>query len=512
MVALACGLCSSAAVAGEVGGVPVSPSASGLPSEPAARTFLNGGKPVTAVRLGRAIASRPDLAAVRLTYADGQTSVAGVGRRAIVQIDPELEEPQAVLRSFGLVAIRALMPRIGLWLVEDAGGARDGLALATDLAVGLSGEGTLRQAIPDLYLAHRLRAAPNDPLFSGQSYFNRLKMVDAWALSQGSPDTTVVVVDNGCDLQHPDLAAKMDQGRDVVTPDDDPSYVPGEPGNEHGTACSGLVGAVTNNGVGIAGGCPECRLRCVRMLGADAEAVPVSADVDAFQFALEVDADVVSNSWGFVDPTPVPQPLADAINAVFDSGRGGRGALVVFAAGNDGRELGTNELEAVRGVLCISAVNVYDEATQFTNFGSPVDLAAPAGTVTTDVSGSEGADFGDYTANFGGTSSACPVAAGIAGLLVSAAPDKTAAELYALLIDSARRAPRATPDANGHDPLYGYGIVDPVAALRLALGVVSGGDGDQPAKDGGGCHCRSATSTTGLGVLAIVLWMRRRRR
>ena len=127
--------------------------------------------------------------------------------------------------------------------------------------------------------------------------------------------------------------------------------------------------------------------------------------------------------------------------------------------------------------------------TPFTNSGSSVDLVAPTGTLTTDLSGAVGDDPGDYTSLFGGTSSACPVAAGIAALLVSAAPERTSAELYDLLIETARVAPYATPDVNGHDLVFGYGIIDPVKALKKAMGIVdpgSGGGGTGGASGGGG--------------------------
>src|SRR5690606_25132431 len=116
-----------------------------------------------------------------------------------------------------------------------------------------------------------------------------------------------------------------------------------------GTACAGIAAATTNNAEGIAGACPECRLRCVRML--QEAPTPISANIEAFQFAFDVGAAIVSNSWGFADPIDVPQPLADAIDNVYRNGRGGKGALVLFAAGNDDREIGPGELQSLPSVL-----------------------------------------------------------------------------------------------------------------------------------------------------------------
>ncbi|WP_437776780.1 S8 family peptidase [Sorangium sp. So ce1097] len=485
-----------------------------LASPPAARmpSFLDGGRRVAVERLGPAALDRAGaaLAPVRLHYPGGRTVHASVGATAIVEVEPGTE---GALAAAGVELVRPLMPSIGIWLVRDAAGS-DGL----DLAERLQGAGrpaSVREAIPDLHVRLAARGAPftpNDPRLPGQWYFDDLRMEEAWGRTRGDASTSIVVVDTGCDLDHPDLAAKMDPGRDVIDGDDDPSYKPGEAGVNHGTACAGLVAADTDNGVGIAGGCPDCRVRCVRLL--DEEPRPISESVDAFEFALEVNASIVSNSWGYAEPMPVPRVVEAAINRLFEAGRDGKGALVLFAAGNDDREIGDDELQAVRGVLTVGAVNHLEEETSFTNRGSAVDLVAPTGTLTTDIAGREGDDPTDYTSLFGGTSSACPVAAGVAGLLVSAAPELTAAELYDLMIRTARPAPYALPDEDGHDPIFGYGIIDPVAALREVLGdepppppLEGEGEPAGDAAEQGGCACAAAgaPSGDGRGVAAAAL-------
>lgn len=507
-----------------------SPAWAGPPAR--AASYLDGERRVLVERL-EAPRSRGGLAAVILHHEGRAGEVrAHVDDTAIVQIDPGAAID---LAAHGAVALRPLMPSAGLWLVADLTGG-DGV----DLAARLRGDHAIpgvRGAIPNLHLHRRAKGAhtPNDPSYPGQWYFKNLKMPEAWGRTLGDPGVTVVVVDTGCDMAHADLAAKMDPGRDVVDGDDDPSPVLSEDGAAHGTSCAGLIAASTDNDLGIAGGCPECRLRCVRLLSDSA--TPLSADVDAFQFALDTNASIVSNSWGFVDPMPVPKALEIAINNVFDNGRSGKGALVLFAMGNDDRVVGDDEVEAVRGVLGIGAINNFDEQTPFTNSGNSVDLVAPTGTLTTDITGPGGSDPGDYTSLFGGTSSACPVAAGIAGLLVSVAPEKTSEELYAILIETARPAPYAVPDDKGHDQVYGYGIIDPVKALDQALGVggsggggaggsggsaggaggASGGEGGGggASETGGGCSCSTTPASPTASLLyamGLLLWARRRRR
>lgn len=493
-------------------------------------TFVDGGRTVEVLREGAtdelATPSAPGLSGrwTRIAVAfPGRAPVhALVDETAILTVDPGTDL-DAALDGSGVVLVRPLMPRAGLYLVRDTTGG-DGVDAAARVGDGSRRARGVREIVPNLHVRMRSTGdfAPNDPELAGQWYFTNLKMKEAWGLAKGSASDTIVVVDSGCDLSHPDLAAKMDPGHDFIDDDDDPSPVSSENSAAHGTACAGLSAAVTDNAEGIAGGCPNCRLRCARLI--NDTALPLSKTVEAFQFALDTNASVVTNSWGYVDPFPVPKSIADAINLVFDTGRSGKGAVVVFAMGNDDREVGADEIEGVRGVLAVGAITNLDQTTSFTNFGAPTDVVAPTGTLSTDISGAAGYDKTDYTSNFGGTSSACPVVAGIMGLLVGAAPDKTSQELYDIVTQTTRKAPFAEPDETGHDPLYGYGIVDPVAALKNALGVTSeggaggGGGSGSDGGSGGGCGCTVSDDVDTRGVaipvagLAFYVLRRRTRR
>lgn len=366
--------------------------------------------------------------------------------------------------------VRLVSRRLGLWRVQSRRPHEDGFALSERLQSRAHALG-VRALFPDIRFPlehHDISVPPNDPRLEGQWFFERIGLVDTWRLEDGNEDVDIVVVDNGCDESHLDLIDSRRPGRDARDDDDVPEWED-VPGGEHGTACAALAAATTDNELGVAGACPECTFRCVRLLGEGTTAL--SADVAAFDFALETNAAVVSNSWGFRDVITVPSALRTIIERTLEEGRGGRGAVVVFAVGNDNRRVQEFELQAIEGVIGVGASNFFDETTAFTNFGRAVDVVAPTGTLTADISGAPGENDGDYTNLFGGTSSSAPIVAGIAGLLLSANPELRSADILNVLHQTAEQSFYAAPGTDGHDDYYGYGVVRPLAALRLVAGM-----------------------------------------
>jgi subtilisin family serine protease len=162
----------------------------------------------------------------------------------------------------------------------------------------------------------------------------------------------------------------------------------------------------------------------------------------------------------------------------------------------------------VPGVLGVGATNNLGELTQFSNRGRSVDVTAPTGTVTTDISGADGGADGDVTFTFGGTSSACPLVAGLAGLILSAKPELTADEVNAIIEETAEQSAFARPDDTGHDLEYGFGLVRADLALAQVVGPLDGGE--EPAD--GGCQCDDGSAAAAVPMAAPwLLWRRRRR-
>lgn len=408
----------------------------------------------------------------------------------------------------GVTFVRTIFPAAGLHLYRADQG--DGMSAASQLAAFVGRDG-IRGIGPDLWLEHRRldfpQTNPNDTLFGGQWYFDNIRAKSAWKQTIGSPTVEIAVIDDGCDLQHVDLRGKLLPGRDVVDQDDDPSFTPNEPGNGHGTACAGLVAATTNNNAGIAGVCPECKLRCVKLIAPRGAMVPVSADADAFAFVMSSRVQIASNSWGFGPNVPAPAALVSAMTTVIREGRDGKGTVVVFASGNDDGVIGADQVAAVEGVIAVGSVNLFDELTPYSNRGPMLAIVAPAGTVTLDPTGAEGSEPGDTTTSFGGTSSACPIVAGAVGLLLSKKPELTAAEVKDILKRTARRAPFAKPDDAGHDDRYGNGVLNIDAALTALDAppdpvTIPAAMIDGPAAKGCGC---SSLDVAWLGLAMLLL-------
>jgi serine protease len=317
----------------------------------------------------------------------------------------------------------------------------------------------------------------NDPYYEGQWYIENLGMESLFELSLGSSQVLIAVIDSGIDISHPDLQAKIVAPFDAFNNDNDPSpnfdeYCYNDSGicDEHGTAVSGIATASANNESGIVGFCPDCSLVPIKMLGESGGTL--SADIMAFEHCIDNNVDVINNSWGYTEVISVPEPLENVINRAATQTRDGKGSVIIFAAGNDDREILPSEICGLESVLCISAIDNYNYPTAYTNFGSPVDIAAPSATVSI-------APLEQLTTTFGGTSAAAPVVSGIAGWILSQRPDYTSQEVRNLLIATAQPSPLVTHDEFGHHINYGYGIVSPNDILLELFPII-----DEPKKSG----------------------------
>ena len=324
----------------------------------------------------------------------------------------------------------------------------------------------------------------------------------AHALARGE-GVTIAVIDDGVDIDHAEFggAGKIVAPRDVFAGTDNPR--PRSSRDNHGTACAGV--ACANGIVGASGVAPAARLMPMRLtagLGSHAEA-------EAFRWAADRGADVISCSWGPLDgewwnPNDPQHSAVDlppahtrlAIEYAATQGRGGKGCVVLFAAGNGNESVDNDGYASHPMVLAVAACNDRGRRSVYSDFGNAVWCSFPSsdfehapenhpapltsGIWTTDRAGTlgynpgreqDGDAAGLFTNSFGGTSSACPGAAGVAALVISVNPALKREEVKDIL---KRAGERIDPQggqytAAGRSKFYGWGRLNARMAVELAL-------------------------------------------
>ena len=316
-------------------------------------------------------------------------------------------------------------------------------------------------------------ADPRTEFLNRQWHLRTAKVTDAWNTTRGDPDVVVAVADDGVDLSHPEFRNKITDQYDFDR--DEPDGSPKLFGDKHGTPCAGVAVAAGERASGAA---PECSLMPIRtpsgFLGSVDEA-------RMYRWIADHGADVLSCSWGPTDgegPAPQPDNIRTAIDYCVNQGRNGKGIPIFWAAGNGGENADEDGWAANPKVISVAASTSDDTRAGYSDWGQTVDIAAPSSgsadqmtdpIFTTDRQGQLGYTANDYVDRFGGTSSACPLAAGIGALLLSAAPNLTASEVKETLESTADKVGGVTYQ-NGHSIALGHGRVNALAAVQAVTG------------------------------------------
>lgn len=269
-----------------------------------------------------------------------------------------------------------------------------------------------------------------------------ISAVRAWEVTTGSEEVIVAIFDTGIDYEHPDLADNMfldSQGRHGVdcSPSGMTAGICGDDpmdSNGHGTHVAGIVGAVGNNGTGLAGVNWRVRLMAVKVFSEDPNDSNVqistsSSILAGYDYALANGARISNHSYR--------TGSQDQAQRLKIQQAGEQGHLVVAAAGNSETN---NDQEPVypasydlENVIAVAATDARDELAWFSNFGpQTVDIAAPGEDIFSTLPG----DTYGYRS---GTSMAAPHVAGAAGLVLSLFPDIDYGDIRRLLLEEADR-------------------------------------------------------------------------
>jgi len=304
---------------------------------------------------------------------------------------------------------------------------------------------------------------PNDTYFPYQWHLATLDIGGAHDLTTGT-GAVVAVVDSGVSEGSDGFGNLLD-GYDFFDDDDDPSDsdAGASDSGSHGTHVAGTIAQSTNNNRGTAGLAPGASILPVRALGLvpGYGIVGYSDDIaDAIVWAADNGANVINLSLGSSSYSSV---IDEACQYAVD-----QGVLVVAAAGNDGAPNGVSYPGALDATLAVAATDLNHEVSYYSNGGPEIDLSAPGGDVTADLDGdgygdgvlqetTDGSSF--FYSFFQGTSMAAPhVAAAAALAYANGITDVD--DLRSALLETAEDL-----GASGPDNVYGYGLVDPVAAM-----------------------------------------------
>jgi len=325
----------------------------------------------------------------------------------------------------------------------------------------------------------------NDPLYGLQWGLAKIDIEGAWDDTYGSPTVTIAVIDSGIQLDHPDLASQLWVNPGEIggngLDDDSNGYIDDVKGwnfvssnnsvadeNGHGTLVAGVAAAEAGNGKGIAGVCPLCRIMPVKVMssGGTANYSDIAAGV---LYAAQKGAKVINISLGGYSDS---NTLRNAITAAATSNN----AVIAAGAGNDN----LNKIfypAAYPSVLAVAGTKNDDTKADVSNYGTWVDVSAPAVDIRTTALG------GDWL-NGSGTSMAAPFAAGLAGLLLSLHPVWGQALVRSQIVHTTDTIDSLNPGLEG---LLGSGRLDagiamqePHPILSMAGYAVNGEDGGRP--------------------------------
>ncbi len=436
----------------------------------------------------------------------------------------------ALLRRHGVEVVRRSRHVPGLWLLATPAESRLDALEACRL---FHGDPLVEYAEPNLvHHVEYLSTRPDDPLFPVQWHHENtgqgggtvdadIDTPEAWDITLGDPHVVIAVLEDGFDAEHPDLVENL--WSDPEDPavhgwdfEGDDAVLTGDPADRgaaaHGTAVAGCAAARGDNGIGVSGSCPRCRLMLLR------RSMDHFMDGEAIQHAWRNGADILTNSWTYGEFAPIPETVRAAIEDAVTHGRDGKGCVVLFALRNSDMDVTqVHDIAALPGVIAVGSVTNTDQRTTTCGSGPCVAVLGPSrlsqthnfteGTLnvaTTDWRGppngynadpalqvpmddgwdpcDEAVATPDYTLCFGGTSAATPIVAGVAGLVLSVAPELTAVEVRRLLQDTCDRVEdsRAAYSAvDGYSTLHthGNGRVNAFEAVRVVAPAARGGRG-----------------------------------
>lgn len=289
-------------------------------------------------------------------------------------------------------------------------------------------------------------AAPNDPNYPLQWHHQKIQSEGAWAISTGSSDVVVAILDSGINASLPEFAGRVLPGYNYVANNGDPSDDHG-----HGTACAGVLAANANNHVLVAGVNWNCLILPAKVLDADNFGL-YSWHAQAIYDVTDAGVKVINSSFGGATDSAA---LTAAINYAIE-----RNVIFVTITHNDGT--GTITFPGrLSQCITVGATERNDTRASFSNYGAAIDLVAPGREIyTTGMNG--GLEY------WYGTSESAPQVSGVAAIVAALRPSIDQRTMEQLLRATAQDQAGGSTDSRGWDQYFGYGRLNARYAVELA--------------------------------------------
>lgn len=314
---------------------------------------------------------------------------------------------------------------------------------------------------------------PNDPSYNSSTQWGLFKInaASAWNVTTGSNSVIVAIVDDAVQTNHPDLTSNIWVNTDEIASnsnDDDNNGFdddrlgadvtgvtnsPNPPNNsfDHGTHVAGIVGASTNNSIGVASIGFNIKIMAVK---STTQATLVTHGYEGIVYAADNGAHVINMSWGSSSFSTSGQTI---INYALS-----KGCILVAAAGND--DVSTTFYPAgYNGVVSVASTSTTDAKSSFSNYGSWVDVSAPGSSIYSTIPGSS---YGYKS----GTSMASPMVAGLMGLVKSVNPSMPNSAVINCVLTTADNINSVNPSYIGQ---LGSGRINAFAAVNCASATLS---------------------------------------
>jgi hypothetical protein len=316
--------------------------------------------------------------------------------------------------------------------------------------------------------------------YAQQWHLPNLRSQEAWSLIDGAAYGEVAVLDIACETNHEDLQGRISNTSwNCVT--DSPDVNPVSENEKHGTPCSGLICATSDNGIGVSSlGNNKVNVQFLHIgYGSSTSGSFQTSDTIVTRAINKAIANpnclAISMSWGGGSATSYPL-FQNALTSAKTIGRGGKGIAIFASSGNQSSPNFTQSPAIYPMVHAVGASTQSNVRASFSNFGPKTFAATPGVSCpTTDRTGASGYNASSNYTNFSGTSCSCPVMAAIAANVMLANPALTETQVIDVIKQSCRKTGGYVYDANGKSLELGFGVPDMFAAVTIAKSL-DGGD------------------------------------